>query len=155
RGRALYRVDLGAERAGLADDVGADVDDVGVVAGAADEGVLPGTAVEGVVARAAAERVGRGVAGDRVGHGIAGAVDRAGAGQRQALSVVAERPGGRALYRVDLGGGHAGLADDVGSDVHDVGVVARAAAQGIDTCAAVECVVAGLAQQRVGSFAPL
>src|SRR5262249_58210959 len=71
-GRRLHRVDAGAGR--LGDDVGAVVDAIGVIPGAADHRVDAGPAVDRIVA---------GTAGDRVGKPVAGAGEGAGAGGRQ------------------------------------------------------------------------
>jgi hypothetical protein len=70
---------------GLADLVGGDIDDIGVVAGAAREAVRAGAADQRIVAAVAVQRVGSGRADDLVGRAVADEVDSRGPEERVVL----------------------------------------------------------------------
>ncbi len=111
-------------------------------------GVVTRTAGHCVGARAAVESIVAAVAGYRVIQFVASTVDVAGAGQNQVFDVVGEGVGNARLHDVDA------FADAFGYDVagviDDIGIVARAADQGIGPGATVQRVVAFQAGQGVG-----
>ena len=120
------------------DDIIGVVDDIGVVTLAADQGIGAGTAVDIVVAV---------VTGDDVGQGIARAVDVGCAGQHQVFQVRTQHP-------VERGPHGVGAASDVFGDyiagvIDHIGVVTRAANQGVGTGATVQGVVAVKTRQHV------
>src|SRR5687767_2143082 len=123
---------------GLGDDVPRGLDDVGVVAGAARHGILAGAAVQTVAAD---------VPSQGVVQLVAGCVYVALAGQGELFEIGTEAEGDGRLDQVDAARGLAvGLDDLVTAVVHDVGVAAVAAGQGVATAAAIEkvrCIVAG------------
>ena len=115
------------------------IDHVGVVAGSTGHGVCSRAAVQAVVT---------GITGEDVVQGIAAAVDVARTGQGQFLDVVAHGVAGAgehtviALIRI--------LDDAVAGAVHEVGVVALTADQGVGTASAVEHIVSGTAFEHIG-----
>ena len=153
---ADIRADLVRALAGiLGDRVGGGINDVDIVPEAADEGgegapavqrVIAFATQDRVVAAAAVQDIGRGVALDPVRQRVARAVDRSAAGQDQAFQIGAERPGdgGPDLVRAAI----EDFARDVPGIVHDEGVVAGAANEGVDPTAAVERIVAFAAGER-------
>src|SRR5205085_4005892 len=118
-----------------------------VVSGAAGELVRPPAAVQHVIARAAVDLVGAAVADDGVGEAVAGAVDRGASGQGEVLDLGCERVGDRGLDQVCAAAGE--LDHRIQRIVHDIGVVARAAGEGVGPCPAIEDVVAGIAGDHV------
>ena len=130
---------VGAFAVRLADQVARVVDGVGVAASSADQGV--GT-------QSAVDAVGPGVADDEVARLIAGGGQVGSAGQREPLDGRTQAVAHRAD---DLVGAFAIDFDDhVAEVVHQVGVVARAAGQGVGPGTAIQDVVAGIAAQHVG-----
>ena len=152
--------------AGFLDDrVSAVVDDVGVVAGsalhqvgieaavervvafAADQGVVAGATVQRIVAKAAIEGVRAAVAGDRIVASVAGAVDIPRTGKDQVFNVGRQNVVGAGIDGIDAVTRR--FHYDVAGVVDDIGVVTRAAGQGVGACAAVEDVGAVGAKNSV------
>ena len=152
--------------AAVDDRVVAAADDIGVVAVAAVERVDPGAAVEHIVALAAQQRVvaaeaiqhvvaaesgqevRAAVAGDRVVAGAAGPADGAGrADQDQLLDIDRQRERDRCIDRIDAGA--LGLDNGVASIVHEIGVVAGPAHQGVGAAAAIEHVATGATDDEI------
>ena len=140
----------------LDDDVGHQIDDEGVIAGAANQRigagaaiqrVVPAAAVQCVVAIAVFDQVRRTIAGQGVVAGVAGAVDCRRPGQDQAFDVGSERVGDRAFDPVIAAGRQ--FDDAVGAVVDDEQVIAEAAVHGVHPGAAVQRVVAVAAGQGI------
>ena len=113
---------------------------IGVVATAADQRVDAEPAIEEVVAV---------VADQHVVQGVAGAVEVIAAGEGQVFQVGTEGVADRSHHGVDFARQGAGFADDVLEVVDDVSVVAGAADHPVGAEAAVEHVVAAVAEQDV------
>ena len=123
----------------LVDGVAGIVDEIGVVAGAAAHEVGAGAAVDEVVA---------GIAEDRVREAIAEALQVGAALQDQIFHVGGEREvDGREHRVVALAGA---LDHGVTGIVDKIGVVARAASHDVGADAAVDEIVAGVAEDGVG-----
>ena len=116
------------------------VDKIGVVARAARHGVRTRRAVENVVIH---------VAGECVIERIAGGVGCRYAGQRQVLKVIAKRERHRGLHGVRAF--RSILGNGVALVIHNISIVARATQQRVGVCAAIEYVVAGVANDAIGS----
>ncbi len=135
------------------------VDDIEVVAIAADELVGAPLAVERVVAGGALDPVALGVAAEQVGGAVANHAERSVAAQLDVLEVRQGASQADALRRragVDDAQRVAAFASalaDVGQfrrGVEDIGVVAEATGEGVDSGSAIQEVVPAVAAQAVG-----
>jgi hypothetical protein len=123
-----------------------------IAAGAPSEDIGIGASEphQAVVSCASVEHVGRHVTSEIVVQRVAGAIDRSQTGQREILDIGTETVAHGALHAV---GALVHLLDHaVAGVVHEIGIVAGAADQRIDTETAVQDIVRPSASQNVGQI---